>query len=144
MGVMTNITRKHARLDANLMAIQHLLEQADSANADTIIQIGDRTRNIRMLLEQLIDAKESELFPHAERVLGDTLEEVSEMSEGRDELLENFDEFAKLVDEEKYDIDALRERFEMFCETFEKHTDAQRAFFSLYSTILYPAGGSPD
>ena len=138
MGVMTSITRKHARLDANLMAIQHLLEQSDDVNADTIVQLGDRTQNIRLLLEQLIDAKETELFPHAERVLGDTLEEVSEMSEGRDELLENFDEFAK------HDLDALRERFEMFCETFEKHTDAQRAFFSLYSTILYPAGGSPD
>ncbi|MGM0559179.1 MAG: hypothetical protein ACQEVA_22530 [Myxococcota bacterium] len=144
MGVLRNITRKHARVDARITAIQHLLEQHDSVSEDTLVQLGDHTQTVRSLLDELIEEKESELFPHAERVFGDTLEEVSEMSEGRDELLENFEAFAELVDEDQYDIPTLRERFEMFCEAFEKHADAQRAFFSLYSTILYPSGGSAD
>jgi hemerythrin-like domain-containing protein len=144
MGVLRNITRKHARVDAHITAIQHLLEQHDSVGEDTLVQLGDRTQTVRSLLDDLLEAKERELFPHAERVFGDTLEEISEMSEGRDEMLQNFDAFAELVNEEDRDIPSLRERFETFCETFEKHTDAQRAFFSLYSTILYPAGGSPD
>jgi hemerythrin-like domain-containing protein len=144
MGVLNKISRKHARLDANLMAIQHLLDEEAQVDEDTLDRIGDRTQNVRSLLEQLIYAKENELFPHAERVFGDTLEEISEMSEGRDELFENFDAFAELVDDERYDVDELRQRFEIFCDSFEKHTDAQRAFFALYSTILYPAGGSPE
>lgn len=144
MEVLTSITRKHARVDAHLMAIQGILEGSDTITRDTLVQIGNRTQSVQSLLEQLLETKESELFPHAERVFGDTLEEVSEMSEGRDELLEHFDEFAALVDEDKHDVDTLRDRFETFCESFEKHTDAQRAFFALYSTILYPAGGSPD
>lgn len=144
MGVLSSITRKHARLDAHLMAIHHLLDENDDVSKDTLVQIGDRTQSVRSLLDQLLEAKESELFPHAERILGDTLEEVSEMSEGRDELVDNFEAFTELVDEERYDLEELRERFESFCATFDRHTEAQRAFFALYSTILYPSGGEQE
>ena len=144
MQVLGEITQKHAELDADITAIRQTLEEAESFDGETITMLEPRTGRVKAQLEQLLETKESELFPHAERVFGDTLEEVSDMSEGRDELLEDFEAFAELVELRIDDVDELKRRFESFAEKFERHVDAQRAFFSLYSTILYPSGAQSE
>ena len=97
------------------------------------------------MLRGYLDAEQRILLAQATRVLGDSLEEVSEISEHNDELIEHFDAFSRaLAADGQVEFDELRERFDSFCAIFERHRDAERAFYTLYSTILFPAGAATD
>ncbi|MFW5966926.1 MAG: hypothetical protein ACOCV2_05375 [Persicimonas sp.] len=154
MGLPSDLTSKHAKLDANISLMRGHLEAVRSASSDgldpsALEKIQPWTEQIGEMLHGYLDDERDDILQQAGRVLGEGLEEISEINDHSDELLERFDHFASALDEmgaglDSHQIDELRDHFEEFIACFERHRDAERNFYSLYSTILFPSGAATD
>lgn len=145
MGMMSEIMRACANIDAAKMSMAHLLE-AGRFDEVRLHRLRGQVARARSELERLIEIEQAELFPHAERILGDSIEEVSSLSEYGAALGEDLGALADTLDGScaGAPVGRLRSLFDQFCASFEAHHEAQRAFFTLYSTILFPSDVSPD
>ncbi|MFP4598726.1 MAG: hypothetical protein ACLFVJ_10770 [Persicimonas sp.] len=153
MGLPSDLTSQHAKLDANISMMRGHLESVrpDSPGArEAFAQLQPWTQQIGEMLRGYLDAEQSGLLKQASRILGDSLEEISEINDHNDELIHRFELFVGTLDELGVDfgseesMDQLRERFQEFVSCFERHRDAERNFYTLYSTILFPSGAATD
>lgn len=158
MGLIADLTSQHAKLDANLSVIRSELQRAlqdgdlpDAARG----RIGPRADEVRKLLEGYLQNERDEVFPHAERVLGETLEEITDMSACHEQMLEAFERFRQMLPSGAgrgagqaagggHDLAELQRVFDDFLASFEEHRSVERNFYTLYGTILYPSGYATD
>jgi soluble cytochrome b562 len=152
MALPSDLTSQHAKLDANISMMRGRIEsvhQDGAAAEEGFDQLKPWTEQISKMLHGYVHEEQRVLLQQATRILGETLEEVSEINDHNTELLERFERFSRTlddVDDHLVDgaLDEVRERFDEFSACFERHRDAERNFYTLYSTILFPAGAATD
>jgi soluble cytochrome b562 len=152
MALPSDLTLQHAKLDANISMMRGRIEvvHKDGSEArEYFNQLKPWTEQVSKMLHGYVQKEQHVLLQQATRVLGETLEEVSEINEHNAELLERFERFTRALDDvgdhlDDGALDEVRERFDEFSACFERHRAAERNFYSLYSTILFPAGSATD
>lgn len=151
MALPSNLTSQHAKLDANISLMRGRLESAttDRSDYELIEQLKPWTDQMTQMLHGYVEDEQRVLLQQATRVLGETLEEVAEINEHNAELLECFEKFSQALDDvqgadDEVALDEVRQRFQAFCACFRRQRDAERNFYTLYSTILFPAGAATD
>lgn len=149
MGLPSDFTSKHAKLDANISVMRGHLMAPDDPESPKSVSIQDlmpHAERVGSMLRGYLDEEANALLPQATRILGEALEEVDEISECNVELLDSFESFTRALEsgDGVEDLDTLRERFEEFSACFERQRDAERNFYTLYSTILFPSGAATD
>lgn len=151
MALPSDLTSQHAKLDANISLMRGRLEsaQTDRADDELIDQLRPWTEQMTKMLHGYVEDEQRVLLQQATRVLGETLEEVTEINEYNAELLECFENFSQALNrvtgtDDEEALDEVRERFQEFCACFRRQRDAERNFYTLYSTILFPAGAATD
>ncbi len=151
MALPSDLTSQHAKLDANISLMRGRLESAhaDKPDDELLAQLEPWTDQMGKMLHGYVHDEQRVLLQQATRVLGETLEEVSEINDHNIELLERFERFSRALadvssEEDRQAIDEVRQRFEEFFACFERQRDAERNFYTLYSTILFPAGAATD
>lgn len=152
MALPSDLTSQHAKLDANISLMRGRLESVradDPVSGDALDQLEPWTEQVGNMLRGYVHEEQRVLLQQATRVLGDTLEEVTEINDHNAELLERFDRFREALaaigtSSDSPTLDEVREQFDEFCACFERQRDAERNFYSLYSTILFPAGAATD
>ncbi|QDG51758.1 hypothetical protein FIV42_13675 [Persicimonas caeni] len=151
MALPSNLTSQHAKLDANISLMRGRLEsaQTDKTDDELFAQLKPWTEQMGKMLHGYVEDEQRVLLQQATRVLGETLEEVAEINEHNAELLECFESFKQALDQvtisgDEAALDEVRERFQKFCACFRRQRDAERNFYTLYSTILFPAGAATD
>lgn len=156
MGVPSDLTSQHAKIDANLSLMRgHLdsMRSGDESTREAFEKLQPWTEQIGQMLRGYVDQEQSGLLKQAARILGESLEEISEITDHATELLDRYEHFVVAL--EHFDrtrggnraedaLVELRERLEEFIGCFERHRDAERNFYSLYSTILFPSGAATD
>jgi hypothetical protein len=152
MAIPSNLTLQHAKIDANISMMrdplnsEHESFMRDDASFE---KLKERSARIGEMLRGYVQDEQRILLGQATRVLGDSLEEVCEIHEQNAELLEQFDRFNQALNDIDVSVDGqclieVRARFAELCACFERQSDAERNFYSLYSTILFPAGAATD
>lgn len=154
MGLPSDLTSQHAKLDANISLMRGHLESVspsarESDGEKPLEKLHPWAEQIGDMLRGYVHNEQAGLLKQAGHVLGEELEEISEINDQSAELLERFDQFAEALEALGADlsaeqVDELREHFEAFISCFERHRDAERNFYSLYSTILFPSGAATD
>jgi soluble cytochrome b562 len=152
MALPSDLTSQHAKLDANISMMRGRIESVQlkgRADEEGFDQLKLWTDQIKKMLRGYVREEQRVLLEQATRVLGETLEEVSEINDHNTELLERFEQFTLRLDDIDDHIvdgalDEARERFDEFSACFERHRAAERNFYTLYSTILFPAGAATD
>ncbi len=151
MALPSDLTSQHAKIDANISLLRGRLasaqrpEQADGA----FDQLKLWAEQVGGMLHGYVHDEQRVLLQQATRVLGETLEEVSEIHDQNAELLERFARFQQALDTVDDHLDdaslaQARDSFDEFYACFERHSDAERNFYTLYSTILFPSGAATD
>ena len=152
MALPSDLTSQHAKLDANISLMRGRLESVHSdgmVSGEAVDQLRPWTDQVGKMLHGYVHEEQRVLLQQATRVLGETLEEVTEINDHNAELLDRFDQFSQaLADigtgDDSPTLDEVRNQFEEFCACFDRQRDAERTFYTLYSTILFPAGAATD
>lgn len=141
-------TASHLSLDEQLSFVARMLEQVrDARRVDLEVMRRLRTvsRRIGAALSERV-AREQDIEPVVEHVLGCGLDEISEITQHASVLLAAFRRFELAVEDAfRHASDGgvgvfeLMDTFRDFATVYEAHTDLERGFFSEYSSILFPS-----
>ena len=141
-------TANHVTVDEQLTDVAHMLEQirgARRADLESLRRLRTVSRRIGAALRERL-AREQDIEPVVEHVLGCGLDEISDMNQHASVLLAAFQRFELTVEDAfrhasdgGVSVFELMDTFSDFVTIYEAHTDLERGFFSEYSTILFPA-----
>ncbi len=135
------------RLDRGLARMRYQSDEPEEIRreADRLISVSLR---VREKLDRFFQREQRELFPHARRILGEEGSDLRRLARARSGFLEAIDQFIVALSETSENngrslaqrMEYLNRLFQDVAESYDEHCDAQRSFFQIHSTILFPGG----
>jgi|GEM_PF-6234819 len=152
MKTSFHLTLQHAKIDAHISVMREPLHrdpQALLSDAESLDEIKAYSARIGHMLDVYVHDQQRALLLEATRILGDSLEEVCAIHELNARLIAQHRRFDELLADVQVApsqawLREVRAQFDELNACFERQTDAERAFYALYSTILFPAGAATD
>lgn len=152
MKISSPLTLQHARIDAHISVMREPLQrdqQALLSDADSLNELKAYSARIGQMLEDYVRDQQRALLLEATRILGDSLEEVCAIHEHNARLIAQHRRFDALLADVQLApsqewLHEVRAQFDELHACFERQSEAERKFYALYSTILFPAGAATD
>lgn len=152
MSTSNHLTLQHAKIDAHISIMRKPLHRdADSLlnDAESFSELKEYSGRIGDMLRTYVHDEQRALLLQATRILGDSLEEVLAIHEQNAQLLAQYERFNSLLNSVDFSLDKkwiaeVQAQFDELYACFERQSDAEREFYALYSTILFPAGAATD
>lgn len=103
---------------------------------------------MRRKLTTFFEREQRELFPLARRILGDDGRELQRLSRARTQLMKALEEMVVALSEgaeaDGLELHRLRQLFQALVECHDEHCEAERDFYQVHATILFPGGVASD
>lgn len=148
MLVPTSLTRQHIRIDRGISSLHSAIPRTGETDATELGELRAQSERVENMLQRYVHQEQGALLNHATRILGEALGEVTEIHTRNTQLLAGFAHLNQaLADAQPPTPDDLRDiraRVRELQECFERQSESERKFYTLYSTILFPAGAATD
>jgi hypothetical protein len=135
------------RIDRGLLRMKRQAEEPEESRReiDRLISVSLR---VREKMDRFFQREQRELFPLARRILGEEGSDLRRLARARSAFLDAIDHFIVALSETLENgegavtqrLDYLDRLYSDVVERYDEHCDAQRSFFQVHSTILFPGG----
>lgn|SRR5690554_4003634 len=152
MSYSMQLTLQHAKIDAHISVMReplHCKSESLLNDADRLRELKSYSRRIGQMLDDYVHQQQCSLLLKATRILGDSLEEVCAIHEENAKLITQHRHFDALLSDANLTLDRqwlaeVKAQFDRLYACFERQSEAEREFYSQYSTIIFPAGAATD
>ena len=154
MGLTSDLTYLHMNAGTSIDKIERGLhrwsrEPGEPERTQRVIgELAAEAVRLRRDLDQFFERERRELVPRVRRIFGSEVREVRSLVRYQGRVLSALDRFiVTLTDDEAREtaspqvhIAHLKRLFGQFVEQYDERCDADRNFYQMYSTVLYPGG----
>lgn len=148
MLVPTSLTRQHTRIDRGISSMRSAIPATPDGDTEHLSELRAQTARVEDMLQRYVHQEQGALLSHATRILGDALGEVMEIHEQNTQLLARVSGLNQALAQTEAptpeELRAIQVRVRELRESFERQSESERKFYTLYSTILFPAGAATD